>query len=65
MTGELPQWYRTLTAAKALGVAPWELAAQPLVWQEWAMTAEEAEHNYREEKQRHSSRKTASKSKRK
>jgi hypothetical protein len=39
----LPDWYITLRAARYLRVAPWELAAQPAIWQEWALTAESAE----------------------
>lgn len=36
-------WYRVIRAAKYLGVAPWDLAAQPMVWVERAETAQAAE----------------------
>jgi hypothetical protein len=32
-----------IRAARYLGVAPWELNAQPLAWQEWALVCEAAE----------------------
>lgn len=41
--GELPSWYLLLRAARYLGVAPWELADQPVVWARWAWAAESAE----------------------
>ena len=48
--GEIPEWYRTRVAAKSMGVPPWELAKMPLVWQEWELTALEAEHAAEEAK---------------
>lgn len=41
--GALPEWYPLIRAARYLQVAPWELAAQPLTWMEWALVAESAE----------------------
>lgn len=41
--GALPDWYILLRAARYLQVAPWELAAQPSAWMEWALAAESAE----------------------
>ena len=41
--GACPEWYPLLRAARYLRVPPWELAVQPLAWQEWALTAEAAE----------------------
>lgn len=37
--GEIPDWYRTIVAAQELSVPPWELMRQPLIWQEWALSA--------------------------
>lgn len=42
--GEVPEWYAVIRAAKYLGVAPWELLEQPIIWKEWAVMAENAEH---------------------
>jgi hypothetical protein len=47
--GALPDWYTLLRAARYLQVAPWELLAQPQVWQEWALTAESAENEAMDE----------------
>lgn len=41
--GELPEWYITVKAARLAGVPPWELAAQPLIWQSWIHAADIAE----------------------
>ena len=41
--GELPAWYTLLRAARYLGVAPWDLAQQPVVWTHWALAAESSE----------------------
>ena len=41
--GSAPEWYGLLRAAKYLGVAPWDLNRQPLVWRLWAHEAEGAE----------------------
>lgn len=46
--GEVPDWYQHLRAAKYLGVAPWDLAAQPVFWREAALAAEQVEHDYQE-----------------
>jgi hypothetical protein len=56
-TGELPDWYRTRTAAKQMGVPPWELANVPLIWQEWELTATAAEQSAQKEQDRHAARK--------
>ena len=42
--GALPDWYPLLRAARYLQVAPWELAARPIVWVDWALMAESAEN---------------------
>ena len=39
----MPEWYVLVRAARYLGVAPWDLAAQPALWREWALAAESAE----------------------
>ena len=41
--GECPDWYPLIRASKYLGVAPWELARQPAIWQHLALAAESAE----------------------
>jgi len=41
--GEPPDWYLLIRAARYLGVAPWDLARQPVVWRDWALIAESAE----------------------
>lgn len=41
--GAVRWWYPLIRAAKYLGVAPWELAAQPGFWRTWALQAETAE----------------------
>lgn len=41
--GELPEWYQVIRAARALHIAPWELAHRPRVWVQWALAAESAE----------------------
>lgn len=43
--GACTEWYALIREAKYLGVAPWDLLEQPMVWREWvaeAMTAEAA-----------------------
>ena len=45
--GECPEWYDVIRAAKYLGVAPWELLAQPIHWRQWATAAEQAENEAR------------------
>lgn len=37
--GEAPDWYLVLKVAKWLGVAPWDLARQPVAWFRMAMAA--------------------------
>lgn len=51
--GELPMWYRLIRAARAMHVAPWELAKQPAVWMHWALAAENAETKAREQLEKH------------
>ncbi len=51
--GEVPDWYMLGRAAKFWGVAPWELANQPVIWREWALQAERSEHYAHNEKSRH------------
>ena len=41
--GECPDWYPILRAARYLGVPPWVLMEQPIVWQHWALIAAAAE----------------------
>lgn len=43
LDGEIPTWYFVLRAAKYLGVAPWELADQPIFWMRVALATESAE----------------------
>lgn len=38
--GEMQPWYKLMRAARYLGVAPWELAIQPLYWLNHALAAE-------------------------
>jgi hypothetical protein len=45
--GALPEWYSLLRAARYLQVAPWELAARPVQWMDYALIAETAEHEAR------------------
>lgn len=42
--GALPEWYTLIRAARYLQVAPWELAAQPNQWLDYALIAESAEN---------------------
>lgn len=41
--GECPPWYVVISAARYLGVPPWELLNQPRYWTEWAVEANYAE----------------------
>ena len=41
--GAMPEWYPLARAARYWGVAPWDLAEQPQIWQERALIAENAE----------------------
>jgi hypothetical protein len=43
--GSVPSWYSLIAAARYLGVAPWDLAAQPIAWQEMALMAHRAEQS--------------------
>lgn len=43
--GDLPDWYVLIRAARYFNVAPWELAAQPIIWVEYALSAEKAEYD--------------------
>lgn len=61
--GEIPDWYRLLRAARELHVAPWELAKQPLVWQEWALNAVRAEAFVQEERAKRQASKSKAKGK--
>ena len=55
--GEVPEWYELITAAKYLGVAPWDLLEQPLIWQEGAHKAEMAEYEARKQREASAARK--------
>jgi hypothetical protein len=54
--GDLPDWYITIRAARALGVAPWDLAERPAIWQEWGLAAESAEAKAENELRSHQER---------
>lgn len=41
--GAVPDWYPLIKAARYLGVAPWDLLEQPVIWRRWAEAAEFAE----------------------
>ena len=41
--GAPPDWYGLIQSAKYLGVAPWVLLEQPVIWREWAYLANKAE----------------------
>lgn len=55
--GEIPEWYRLICAAKYLGVAPWDLHSQPVIWQSWADMAERAENSAAAQKRASATRK--------
>lgn len=55
--GEVPDWYLLLRAARYLRVAPWDLLAQPSIWQEWARMAEQAEAESQRQRQASQARK--------
>lgn len=40
---EFPLWYTLIVAARYLGVPPWELEDQPMVWLNRALTAQSLE----------------------
>ena len=50
----MPDWYPILRAARYLGVPPWELLEQSSAWMQWAITAEGAENEARNEQARQS-----------
>ncbi len=39
----MPEYYGLIRAARYLGVPPWELAEQPIFWQDAALLVEGAE----------------------
>lgn len=43
--GEVPDWYLLITAARYLGVAPWDLARRPVWWMNIALAAQSAENS--------------------
>jgi len=43
LTGEPPDWYLLIRAARYLGVPPWELATMPAWWMQAALASENAE----------------------
>lgn len=57
--GHEPDWYKVITAARFLRVAPWDLLRQPVVWQEWARGAMSAEGEARRQHQARSNRQQA------
>jgi hypothetical protein len=50
--GEIPDWYSHLSAAKYLGVAPWELGEQPVFWRNAALVAADVEHRYQQDQEK-------------
>jgi hypothetical protein len=56
--GEVPDWYAHIKAAKYLGVAPWDLLEQPIIWHNWAVRAEEAEESAARQKNASTARKS-------
>jgi hypothetical protein len=40
----MPEWYVLMTAAKWMGVPPWDLLEQPAIWTDWALAAIHAEN---------------------
>ncbi|MGH2478198.1 MAG: hypothetical protein ACRDHW_00865 [Ktedonobacteraceae bacterium] len=51
--GALPDWYPLITAARYLGVAPWDLLEHSSWWQDKAHIANTAEQQAAEEKRKH------------
>lgn len=45
-----PDWYPLIQAAKYLGVPPWDLAAQPVIWRNWAFASMRAEDHAQKQK---------------
>jgi hypothetical protein len=50
--GKCPDWYITITAAKYLGVAPWDLIKQPYHWTDWAIESQQAEAKAEQDRQK-------------
>jgi hypothetical protein len=48
--GHRPQWHITMTAARYMGVDPWELIEQPLCWTRWALDSMHAEQESERQK---------------
>lgn len=46
--GAIPEAYPLVRAARYLGVPPWELQQQPVIWQQWALIFEAAEDGARQ-----------------
>jgi hypothetical protein len=55
----VPQWYRLLTAAKYLGVPPWDLAEKPVWWMNIALGAKRAEESAKQAHQRREANRSA------
>ena len=49
--GECPDWFPLIRAARYLGVPPWELAAMPVCWRNWALIAQDVENTVQKEAQ--------------
>jgi hypothetical protein len=41
--GSVPDWYLLMKEAQFMGVAPWLLLEQPVIWRKWARMASSAE----------------------
>jgi hypothetical protein len=50
--GVCPDWYGVITAARYLGVPPWELIEQSIYWQDRAFVAMTAEKQAQEVRQK-------------
>jgi hypothetical protein len=42
--GEVPLWFSLISAARYLGVPPWDLAKKPAWWMNVALAAQSAEN---------------------
>lgn len=49
--GEAPDWWFLIRAARYLGVAPWDLARQPVFWMDAALVTETVEAEYQKQQQ--------------
>jgi hypothetical protein len=49
--GEVPEWFSLITAARYLGVPPWDLAVRPAWWMHVALAAQSAENAASKRKQ--------------